>query len=358
MKKTIVFTGGHHNSALVIAEQLKREGWQITWIGHKFAAGGDKNVSAEYQEVTAAQIPFYELKTGKFYRQLNPFTHIKTLFGFLQAFSYLLRLRPRLIVSFGGYLAVPVVLAGWLLRIPSLTHEQTVVAGWANRAIAPFVDKIFLTHASSLSSYPKKKSLVVGLPLRPALFDPSLKKKFTTKLLYVSCGKQGSHLINQTLFPIIPQLVKRFTIVHQTGASTINRDLDKARRLREPLGDLAGRYHYAPYFFAREAASYLQSAAVVVSRAGAHLTYELSLLQKRTVFIPISWVSHNEQLLNAVEAAKVAPAVILAESELTPESLLAAIEKVEKMKPRVKVKADPFAATNKILAVIHEYLQS
>ncbi len=357
MKNTVVFTGGHHNSALVIALELKREGYQIAWIGHKFAAGGDKNVSAEYQEVIANQIPFYELKTGKFYRQVNPLTHLKTFFGFLQAFSYLLRLRPKLIVSFGGYLAVPVVLAGWLLRIPSVTHEQTVVAGWANRAIAPFVDKIFLTHASSLPSYPKKKSLVVGLPLRRELFDPNLKKKFTPKLLYISCGKQGSHLINQTLFSIIPQLVKRFTVVHQTGASTITRDIDKARRLRESLGDLAGRYQHAPYFFAREAATYLQSAEVVISRAGAHLTYELSLLQKRTVFIPISWVSHNEQLLNAREAVKVAPAVILAENDLTPESLLAAIKKVENMKPKAKVKADPFAPTDKILAVIHGYLQ-
>lgn len=358
MKKTVVFTGGHHNSALVIALELKREGNQIAWIGHKFAAGGDKNVSAEYQEVTAAQIPFYELKTGKFYRQVNPFIHLKTFFGFLQAFSYLLRLRPKLIISFGGYLAVPVVLAGWLLRIPSVTHEQTVVAGWANRAIAPFVDKIFLTHASSLSSYPRKKSLVVGLPLRRELFDPSLKKKFKPELLYISCGKQGSHLVNQALFPIIPLLVKKFTIVHQTGASTVTRDLDKARRLKESLGSFAGRYQYAPYFFAREAATYLQSAAVVVSRAGAHLTYELSLLQKRTVFIPISWVSHNEQLLNAREAARVAPAVILAENELTPLALLAAIEKVNALKPKIKVKADPAAAANKMLAVIHGYLQS
>ena len=84
----------------------------------------------------------------------------------------------------------------------------------------------------------------------------------------------------------------------------------------------------------------------------------MSLLQKRTVFIPIAWVSHNEQLLNARQAAKVAPAVILTESELTPESLLTAIEKVEYLKPKTKVKADPFAATDKMLTVIHGYLQS
>ncbi len=357
MKSPIVFTGGHHNSALVLAQALKKEGYQIAWIGHKFAAGGDKNVSAEYQEVTRNQIPFYELKTGKFYRQLNPLTHLKTLFGFLQAFFYLLSIRPKLIVSFGGYLAVPVIISGWFLRIKSVTHEQTVVAGWANRAITPFVDKIFLTHASSLASFPKRKSLVVGLPLRPELFDPKFKQDFSPPLLYISCGKQGSHLINSALFPIVTELVKRFNIVHQTGANSENRDLERARRLKDSLGEHSDRYHYAAYFFASQAATYLQSAKVVISRAGAHLTYELSLLQKKTVFIPISWVSHNEQLLNAQTASGLTPTVILEEKDLTPQTLLEAINRVETMKPKTKVKTNPARATEKMLEVIHGYLQ-
>lgn len=357
MKQTIIFTGGHHNSALVVALALKKEGHPIVWIGHKFAAGGDKNVSAEYQEVTRNQIPFYELKTGKFYRQFNPFTHLKTAFGFLQAFSLLAKIRPKLIVSFGGYLSVPVVIAGWLLGIKSVTHEQTVVAGWANRAITPFVKKIFLTHASSLSSYPKEKAMVVGLPLRPELFDPKLKQSFSPKLLYISCGKQGSHLVNTTLFPLIPELVKHYTVVHQTGASTQTRDIDKARRVKESLGELSDRYQFAPYFFAKEAATYLQSAEIVISRAGAHLTYELTTLQKRTVFIPIAWVSHNEQLLNAREAAKKTPAIIVEEKDLTSDILLSAIKQVDSLKPPKKTKIDPLSATNKIVDVIHEYLK-
>lgn len=357
MKPTIVFTGGHHNSALVVALHLKKEGYSITWIGHKFAAGGDKNVSAEYQEVTGNQIPFYELKTGKFYRQFNPFTHLKTAFGFIQALFILVKIRPKLIVSFGGYLSVPVVIAGWLLGIKSVTHEQTVIAGWANRAIAPFVRKVFLTHSSSLSSYPKEKTMVVGLPLRPELFDSKLKQTFSPKLLYISCGKQGSHLVNTILFPLIPKLIKHYTVVHQTGASTQTRDIDKARRVKESLGQLSDRYQFAPYFFAKEAAAYLQSAEVVVSRAGAHLTYELTALQKRTVFIPIPWVSHNEQLLNAKEAAKLTPTVIIEEKDLSSENLFSAIEKVAKMKPKKKLKRDPLSANQKIVDVIHGYLE-
>lgn len=357
MKPAILFTGGHHNSALVIAGQLKKEGYPVFWIGHKFAAGGDKNVSAEYQEVTRSQIPFFELKTGKFYRQFNPFTHLKTIFGFFQALIILSRVKPKLIVSFGGYLAVPVVIAGWFLRIQSITHEQTVVAGWANRAISPFVKKILLTHSSSLPSYPKKKTMVVGLPLRPELFDAKLKQEFEPRLLYISCGKQGAHSINQVVFPIVRRLVERFTVVHQVGASTKTKDIDKARRLKESLGELKDRYHYGPYFFAKEAATYLQSASVVVSRAGAHLTYELSTLQKRTVFIPISWVSHNEQFLNATEASKLTSVVIIEEKNLNSDALIEAIDKVMTMKPKKKSNTDPLSANQKIIDVIHNLLQ-
>lgn len=358
MKPTIVFTGGHHNSALVVALHLKKEGYQIAWIGHKFAAGGDKNISAEYQEVVGNEIPFYELKTGKFYHQFNPLIHLRTAFGFLQALFLLLMIRPKFIISFGGYLSVPVVIAGWLLHIDSVSHEQTVVAGWANRAITPFVKKMFLTHSSSLASYPAKKAMLVGLPLRPELFDSKLKRDFKPKLLYISCGKQGSHLVNSALFPLVPELVKRFTLVHQTGSNTQTRDIDKARRVKESLGEFSDRYQFAPYFFAKEAATYLQSANVVVSRAGAHLTYELSALQKRTVFIPISWVSHNEQLLNAKEATKNTPAIIIEEKNLTSQSLYDAINRVAKMKRTKKTERDPLSATRKIVDVIHGYLEN
>lgn len=358
MKPTIVITGGHHNSALVIAKALKREGYSIAWIGHKFAAGGDKNVSAEYQEVVKSDIPFYELKTGKFYRQFNPFSHLKTLLGFFQAFSYLVRLRPVLIVSFGGYLAVPVVIMGWLLRIPSLTHEQTVVSGWANRAISPFVKKIMLTNATSLAKFPKEKSIVTGIPLRSELFDPKLKRQFDPPLLYISCGKQGSHIINQSVFPLITGLVGHFTVVHQTGSSSQTRDIEKARRLKDSLGAMSTRYIFAPYFFDKDAATYLQSAEIIISRAGAHFTSEISVLGKKAILIPIPWVSHNEQMLNALETAKKIPVIIIEEKNLKPQTVMEAIGKLQKMKTKTRPTPNPLAATEKILNVIHGYLPS
>jgi len=356
MKPTIAFTGGHHNSALVIAKELGKMGYPLVWFGHKFSARGDKSLSAEYQEVTASNIKFLELKTGKFYRKsLSEWFMI--LFGFIQSFIYLLQHRPALIFSSGGYLSVPVVITGWLFRIPSVTHEQTVVAGWANKAIAPFVKKILLTHESSLVNYPKEKSLVVGLPIRKEILQSKYTKKYTPPLLYVTCGKQGSHIINQHLFPIIPELIKKFTVIHQTGANTATKDLEKARRMKEKLGEHKVRYQYAPYFFSEQAATFLRSAKIIISRAGAHNSYELMVLNKKAVLIPIPWVSHNEQLLNAQLVAKNTGSIILEEKDLTSESLLKAIIELGRLpKGKPSVNKLPLDATKKTVDIILQYI--
>lgn len=357
MKPLIAFTGGHHNSTLVIAKIFQKENYPIIWIGHKFASKGDKSLSAEYQEITGSGIRFLELKAGKFYQRFNPLEWFKIVFGFLQAFMYLIKYRPKLIFSSGGYLSVPVVIVGWFLGIPSITHEQTVIAGWANKAISPFVKKILLTYNSSLPNFPPNKSVVVGLPIRKELQNSKFTKKFDNKLIYISCGKQGSHVINKALFPIIPKLVEKFTVVHQTGASTLTKDSDRARRIKEKLGEHKDRYLFAPYFFAEDAATYIRSASVIVGRAGAHSIYELVFLGKKAVLIPIPWASHNEQYLNAKLAEEQIGSTILEEKDLTPEALYRAIIEVVKrpaVKPTTKLVTD---AAEKITQIIRELLK-
>lgn len=357
MKPMIAFTGGHHNSALVVAKIFQKEGYPIIWIGHKFASKDDKSLSAEYQEVTGSGIRFLELKAGKFFNKKNPLEWLKIGFGFFQAFIYLTKYRPKLIFSSGGYLSVPVVIVGWFLGITSLTHEQTVVAGWANKAITPFVKKILLTHDSSLKNYPKEKSIIVGLPIRKELLNKKYSKKFEPKLIYISCGKQGSHIINKALFPIISKLVRKFTVVHQTGANTLTKDTDRARRVKERLGEYKDRYIFAPYYFSEDVATYLRSASVVVGRSGAHSIYELMVLGKKAVLIPISWVSHNEQYLNAKLAEKQIGSQILEEKDLSPDTLYNAIVDLIKKpakKPTTKLVTN---AADKITQIVREYLK-
>ncbi len=356
MKQLIVFTGGHHNSTLEIAKAAQKEGYEVLWLGHKFNSGDNKSLSGEFLEVTEAKILFLELKTGRFYKKINLFEGFKIVFGFFQSLYYLLKFKPSLIFSSGGYMAVPVVIVGWFLRIPSVTHEQTVVSGWANKAVTPFVKHILLTHESSLANYPKEKSLVVGLPVRKELLDKNNSKVFHPKLLFITCGKQGSHTINSALFPLIPDLVKKFTVIHQVGANVLTKDLDRARRLKEKLGKLSSRYQYAPYFVGKDSASFLRSADLVISRAGAHTIYELILLNKKAIVVPISWVSHSEQELNASLANEKVNSLVLSEKELSSETLMEAIVKANKL-PKQKLPAKlENDVTEKIIEILKKEL--
>lgn len=358
-KRPIFITGGHHNSALVIALELKRLGYRVIWLGHKFSIRGDKNLSAEYQEVTQNSIPFYQLRTGKIYKKFNPLEYLLVIFGFFQSLIYLLLNRPQLVISFGGYLAVPVVFAAWLLHIPSVTHEQTVVTGWANRAITPFVRRILLTHKASQPNFPKQKTAIVGLPLRSDLLTSRRYKSPKTPILYITCGKQGSHIINQAVFPLIPKLVKHFRVVHQTGSYSHFQDRDKARRLKASLPPrLRSRYLHATYFFGSDAVRYLKTSRIVVSRSGAHTTYELLLLNKRSILIPIPWVSHHEQQKNAELLVRQGNSVIIPQDQLTPELLYEKITTLDHQKLK-KSKTTPIItdSTQRFLAQIKPFLK-
>ena len=331
---TLIFTGGHHTSALAVAITLQRQGWHIIWFGHRYSMWGDTSDSGEYREVMAAKIKFVDLKAGKFHRTTNLRQLILIPVGFIQAFIILRQLKFRLksdlkgIVSFGGYLAVPVVITGWLLGIPVITHEQTVTAGYANRVIALFAKKIALSWPTSLALYPKTKSFLTGLPLRPEILrikSSTNNPRADLKTILVIGGKQGAHTLNQVVFTSLPQLITKYRIVHQTGSSSVHADYQQALSLQSP--------NYTPYdyLFPKEFAAALAQADVVVSRSGAHSVYEYGFLGKRCVLVPIPRSSHQEQMKNAQILVNHGLAILVPQDTLSPRSLLTAIHQAEKL---------------------------
>lgn len=354
--QTIVITGGHHSSALEVAIHLRSSGWTIVWFGHRHSMWGDSSDSAEYREVVASGIVFYDLLAGKFYRTFNPLKLLRITLGFIQAFLWLSTIRPAGIISFGGYLAVPTVFAAWLLGIPSITHEQTTVGGWANRVIAHFVQKICLTFPDDQSIFPKSKTVVVGLPLRSEILavEPTTSSGLPTIL--ITCGKQGSHVINEVIFSLLPRLLDTYQIIHQTGSSTLFNDYQTAQAIKSNLAKhLQSRYQVHDYLFPREQARALAQATLVISRAGAHITYELAFLGIPSILIPLPRVSHGEQWHNAQFLARHGLALIIHQSDLTPASLLQAIDESKRLSP-IPLSL-PTTATEKIVQIATSLFQ-
>lgn len=330
----VVFVGGHHTPALAVMASLSsqletgRKSYNFYWIGHKYSMWGDKRESAEYREVTALNIPFYDLKAGKLYRTYHPLKLLRLPIGFLQALFYIGKLRPQLVMSFGGYLAVPVTLVSWLLRIPVFTHEQAVSPGLANRFIAPFAKKIFISFPESRQYFPENKTVVTGNPLRKEIFEISQpiifssdREKFPT--IYITGGKQGGHSINRAVGGVLRELLSHFNLIHQCGSSTVYGDFQylfgEAKKLP---GSLSDGYILKEYFTSGQVGSVFAKADFVLSRSGANIVSELAALNKPAILIPIPWSSGNEQENNAKVLVKAGLAVILPQTDLSGETLL------------------------------------
>ncbi len=332
----ILITGGHHTSALAVIEEFKKISppIELLFVGHKYSMQKDKNVSAEFKDVQTLNIPFYDIRAGKFYGVKNPLNLLKIIRGFINALILLQKTKPQVILSFGGYIAVPVVIAGFILRIPSVTHEQTVVTGMSNRLISYFVNKIFISWESSRSQLKGKNLIYTGLPLRKEIFKvTSSCFEFDNDLpvVVITGGKQGSHLINECVFKSLPLLLEKVNVVHQCGSSSVHKDFEVASKINLVM---KGKYIPRDYIPSDQMGELFSKASLMVGRSGAHFVSEFIALRKPSLLIPISWVSHNEQFLNAKMSKDAGLSEILDESGLTPDVLsnkiLDMIENIEK----------------------------
>jgi len=337
----VVITGGHHTSAIpVIKEFRKTPEVQIFWFGHKYSIARDKNPTLEYREITALGVPFYDLKAGKLYRTTNIIRLLKIPFGFFQSLYLLKKVRPNVILSFGGYLAAPVVFAGWFLGIPSITHEQTVVTGYANKFVAKFTKKVLVTWEESKKYFPGKNVVTVGLPLRKEIFEQETNKLNLNPdlpTIYITAGKTGSHTLNKAVLEVLSELLSVSNVIHQCGDTSIFNDYQKLLKKSEAI-TAPGKYNLKSFVMEDEIGEIFAKTDLVVGRSGAHTIYELLALEKPAILIPLPAVSHNEQFENAALLYKAGLARILEQKDLSPKSLVTtvklALENLDQMKLR------------------------
>lgn len=328
----LLITGGHHSSAMPVIERLRAEHPEIelVWVGHRYTLRDDTNDSLEYREITALNIPFYDVKAGKFYGIKNPIKWFKILLGFFRSFLLLIKLKPNGILSFGGYIAVPVVISGYLLGIPSITHEQTVVTGYANKVISFFAKKVLISWKESESYFPLKKVVFTGLPIRKAIFtkiSDSFAVNGELPTIYITSGKSGSHKINLLVKESLSEILSLANVIHQAGDYSVTEDYEALKSLYESLGHLSkGKYFLRKFVLENEIGEVFQKSSLVVGRSGAHIVCELYALKKPCILIPISWVSHGEQQKNAEVLRARGLGKVLDEETLTPETLVKEIK--------------------------------
>jgi len=315
----ILIIGGHMTPALAVVDELLEMDYDnVLWVGHKKSQTGDKNLSAEYREVARRGLKFQSLETGKIWRKWTVATIDKALlnliripFGFLKAFFILLFFRPNIIISFGGYLSVPIILnfiPNKLNRAKIYIHSQTIRPDLSIKLTHRFADKLFLSWDESKKYYKHKNIKVVRIPLNKTLGSLERGEKiFDNELpiLLVMGGNQGANTFNRRLkFPMLENYLEIMNVIHQTGSSTVTQDyqvaLSQIQRLDEPF---KSRYKVYPYILPEELNQIYNHTSLILARSGANTVQEIMLKGVPTVFMPIPWAQNNEQFENAQIAA-------------------------------------------------------
>lgn len=345
--------GGHFASALAVIDRLPKD-WEILIVGRKHAFEGDEVLSFEYQTAQRHGIPFVALTTGRLQRKLSPHTFTslaKIPVGLAQSFKILKDFRPDVMVSFGGYIAVPVAIAAKMLKIPIVVHEQTLRAGLANTITSKFADKICVSWKYSEQFFPKEKTVLTGNPLRKEFLEnlnhSQIRSNNKIPLIYVTGGSGGAHGINILVERSLERLLEHNLIIHQTGDSKEYEDYNRLMRLKDMLhSHLQKRYEVTKFVSPDHVASMLLNADLVISRSGIGTVTELLYLGKPCLLIPLPHGQQNEQLTNAQFVQSTGLGEYYEQETLTPDLF---VEKVEEMLTNIAKYKDHAIQTHKMI---------
>ncbi|MBE6014811.1 MAG: undecaprenyldiphospho-muramoylpentapeptide beta-N-acetylglucosaminyltransferase [Lachnospiraceae bacterium] len=350
--KRIVLTGGgtagHVTPNLALIPKLKELGYEIYYIG--------SIEGIERKLIEGAGIPYYPIQTGKFrrYFDLKNFTDpFRVIKGGAEARNILRELRPNIIFSKGGFVSVPVVKAAQKEHIPVIIHESDITPGLANKVSFKTADKICCNFPETLEYLPAAKAVLTGSPIREELFKGSRQAGLSfcgfnedKPVIMVIGGSMGAAAINNTIRGVLPELLKRYQVVHLCGKGKLDKN--------------AGKYEgYKQFeYIDEELPDIMAMADIVISRAGANSICELLALNKPNILIPLSAkASRGDQILNASSFESQGFSFVLEEENLTNLNLLETIEYVLSNKDRYIKNmsgASQLDAVNKILRLIEE----
>lgn len=317
MPKYVLFvgggSGGHVIPAIPIAKMLLEKNYKIIWIGSKKKKLLEKNIIENELSkfIKENMIKLYFVSSGKFRRKgsiiksiLN-FENIIDIFnfflGFFESFFILLKNRPSLVFSKGGFVSVPVLLASKILKIKSYTHESDFSLGLANKINSKLSYKVFYSFEDTKinNKILEKKGIFSGNPIRENFlnfnkdsgenikFKEWLNSLFSQKkpILLVLGGSLGANSLNEIIFSNLNYLKEHFNIFHQCGKDKIK--IQKTD------------YYHPVEFIFNDIEKFIFYSDLIISRSGANSVFEIIYMKKPAIFVPLSFASRGEQYLNA-----------------------------------------------------------
>ena len=350
--KKIVLTGGgtlgHVTPHLSLIPHLLQAGYEIHYIGT------EKGMEAEKIR-SVPGVTYHAVQSGKLRRYfswqnfIDPF---KVIAGAFQSARLMVKIKPDVVFSKGGFVAVPVVFGAWLHRVPVVCHESDLTPGLANRLCAPFARKIATTFPECAQALGPKADMT-GTPLRPELFRGSRARGLSLlgfdgskPILLMMGGSSGAQAVNKALREALPRLTGKFDVAHICGKGNLD----------EALQGMSG-YRQLEFLDA-ELPDALACADLVLSRAGSNALCEFQALCKPMLLVPYpKGASRGDQILNAQSLQKRGLARVLLQEDMTADTLVRALESTWADREQLTAAlhaAPPADGTERVLEMIEE----
>lgn len=326
MKNIIVTgggTGGHTAAAIAIIERLKEsfEDIDVLYIGSH--SGLEKDICEKID-----WIDFVSVSTGKFRRSLDK-RNIADFFrffkGIFQAWKIIGRRKNRFVLSTGGFVSLPVVIAAFFRKIPVIVHEQTTIPGLANRIAFRFAAKILLSYSYRIDIKKGSRVFLFGNPVRKLVetsFDNNLQDHKEGKpVLFITGGGNGSLLFNRFVYDNIDWLKKNFYVILQYGTHKDNKDFisDKMKQKNEMPDEM---YEFVD---PQKLGSIYSRRPVLLSRAGAGTITDIINFRLASILVPLRFSAGNEQLVNAGMLFDAGACLLIEESEFKQDKVKQAL---------------------------------
>ena len=309
-------TGGHIFPGLAVAEQARSAGWQVVWMGAR--GGMEERLVPRYGYSTAWIRAKAARGKGLLQKLLLP---ANLLFSFWESARHIRRIRPDVVLGLGGYVAFPGGMMASLLGKPLALHEQNAIAGLANKVLAGVSDKVMVAFPQALG-----KAEWTGNPVRAdiaSIATPEARfqgREGPLRILVVG-GSLGAQALNEGVPRALALLAERPTVVHQSGEKHLD-------ALRASYAAAGVQGELVP--FIDDMARRYAEADLVICRAGAVTIAELSAGGMASVLVPFPYAVDDHQTANARFLADRGAAILLPQTELTPERLAELIRSLDR----------------------------
>jgi UDP-N-acetylglucosamine--N-acetylmuramyl-(pentapeptide) pyrophosphoryl-undecaprenol N-acetylglucosamine transferase len=322
-------SGGHLTPLVAVAKKIREKVPEA-----EFYFIGPKG-KMEDEIMGRENIPIRNIMTGKLRRYFS-FKNFVDFFriplGILKSLWLLFVLMPDAIFSKGGAASFPVVVAGWLYRIPILIHESDSNPGLANSMLGKFATRVAVSYPEAQKYFPAEQVVLTGNPLNANIDKGDIKRARqryglteSRKVIYVTGGSQGAKSINDKILRILPHLMRKYQVIHQTGEY----DFESVVHMAGELGFKAGRDGYHPVAFIKENIEDVFAVAdLVISRGSATTISEIAANKKPAILIPLETSASDHQRMNAYSLARIGGCVVMEENNMGENMLLEKIDEI------------------------------